>query len=142
MLVHLVFHMDGHRHETGYLLSWILDIAFLLRKWGDLLKLERIEQLMPGKEHIISMFRILRFLEHEFEQKLPDSLANPAQHFKPLTLAEILRQRRLAIWKLPSLRGWLKLGACKLALSSDRGLPYLYISDLLLWPADSVSNLL
>ena len=141
MLVHLIFHMDGHRDETGYLLSWILDVAFVLRKWGDLLNLEQIEQLMPGKEHVISMFRILRFLEQELGQKLPDSLAKKARNFKQLTLEEILRKRRLAIWELPSPRGWLRLGACKLAIWPRENRPYPYLSDLLLWPADSLLNL-
>jgi Uncharacterised nucleotidyltransferase len=40
MLVHLVVHMDGHRDEMGLMLSWLLDIAFVVRKWGDKIDLQ------------------------------------------------------------------------------------------------------
>ena len=132
MLVHLIVHLDGHRHETGPLLCWILDIAFVLRKWEALFELERIEQLMPDKEHMISLFRTLRFLEQEFDEKLPKCLAEAANPFEPFTLAEVLRQRRLALWGLPRPRGWLRLAASQLGFRLRHYYPKLQASDLLL----------
>lgn len=140
MVVHLIVHMDGHRGETGPVLLWILDLAFVIRKWGTLLDLEQIERLMPAKEHFVSLFRTIRFLEHEFNLRPPDCLAEAARRFEPFTLAEVLRQRRLVLWGLPSPLGWLRLGAYRLALLPTKGLPYPNVSDLLLWPADSIRN--
>ena len=140
MIVHLIVHMDGHRCETGPVLSWILDLAFVIRKWGKLLDLERIESLLPAKEHLVSLFRTIRFLECEFDERLPENLAKPAKRFDPFTLAEVLRQRRLALWGLPHPRGWLRIGAYRLALLPTKGLPYPNMSDLLLWPADAIRN--
>ncbi|MBE9041273.1 nucleotidyltransferase family protein [Oscillatoriales cyanobacterium LEGE 11467] len=135
-LVHLVVHMDGHRHETGPLLSWILDIAFVLRKWGDRINLARVEAMMPDKTHWVSLMRSLRFLETELGETLPESLASAAREFEPLTLAEILRQRRLALWGLPHLRGWLRLGASQVDSQLRLQRPALVADDLLLWVGD------
>jgi hypothetical protein len=140
MLVHLIVHMDGHRSETGRVLLWILDLAFVMRKWGALLDLEQIERLMPAKENLVSLFRTIRFLEHEFDERLPDCLADAAKRFEPFTLAEVLRERRLALWGLPQTRGWLRLGAYRLGLRPTKNLPYPNVRDLLLWPADAIRN--
>jgi len=96
---------------------------------------------MPGKKPFISLFRTIRFLQQEFDEKLPECLAEAAKHFEPFTLAEILRQRRLALWGLPHPRGWLRLGASRLGFRLRYHRPNLHMSDLLLWSADSVRNL-
>jgi hypothetical protein len=49
MVVHLIVHMDGHRPQTGLMLQWILDLAFVFRQWGTLLEPERLEKLIPPK---------------------------------------------------------------------------------------------
>lgn len=139
MVVHLVVHMEGHRVETGPMLFWILDLAFVLRKWGALLEPERLAILMP-QEHFVSLFRTIRFLENEFSEKLPECLAEAAHKVEPFTLAEVLRERRLALWGLPGTRGWLRLGACRLGLRPMKGRSYPKVSDLLLWPQDSFRN--
>ena len=140
MLVHLIVHLDGHRSKSGYMLLRILDLAFMFRKWGALLEYERIKKLMPAQKHFSSLFRITRFLEHEFEEKPPEWLANAAKSCEPFTLAEILRERRLAQWDLPSLRGWLRLAATRLALRPRYGCSYPHASDLFLWPIDVIKN--
>ncbi len=131
MLVHLSVHLDGHLPETGPMLCWILDMAFVMRKWGTLLELERIEQLMPTRKNLISLFRTIRFLEHEFGEKPPECLAEAIEDFKPFTLADVLRQRRLALWGLPSLRGWLRLAANQLGFQLKGQYPNLQARDLL-----------
>ena len=140
MLVHLVVHMNGHYYEMGPMLSWILDLVFLLRKWGDLIDLKRLEELMPAQEHFASLFRTLRFLESELGEKLPKCLTEAAKSFEPLTLEEILRQRRLAVWGLSSPRGWLRLAACRLGWRPTRSRSYPHWSDLLTWPTDIARN--
>ncbi|NEQ66795.1 MAG: nucleotidyltransferase family protein [Symploca sp. SIO2D2] len=140
MIVHLIVHMDGHRNETGPIIVWILDLAFVLRKWGALLELEQLAKLMPTKEHFVSLFRTIRFLEHEFNEKPPECLAEVIKSFEPFTLEEILRQRRLALWGLPRFRGWLRLSASKLGFQLRHSRPELYLSDLFLWFSDALKN--
>ena len=135
MIVHLIVHMDGHRIETGRVLFWILDLVFVMRKWGGFLDPKRLESLMPA-ENFVSLFRTIRFLEHEFDEKLPDALVGAAKRFEPFTLAEVVRERRLAPWGLPRPRGWLRLCVYRLGLRPTKGLVYPNISDLLLWPTD------
>ncbi|HIK29957.1 MAG TPA: nucleotidyltransferase family protein [Oscillatoriales cyanobacterium M59_W2019_021] len=139
MLVHLVFHLNGHLNETGLMLSWILDIAFVLRQWGSSLAPARLQQLMPEKRHWVSLFRILRFLEAEFDEPIPECLAASARNFAPFTLGEILRQRRLTMWELPHWRGWLRLGASRLGIELKRGYPTLQGDDLLGWVTDAAT---
>lgn len=139
MVVHLIVHMDGHRGEIGRMLLWILDLAFVMRKWGALLEPERLERLMP-QEHFVSLFRTIRFLEREFDEELPECLADAAKRFEPFTLTEVLRERRLAIWGLPRPRGWLRLCAYRLGLRPTSSRPYPNLSDLLIWPRDALRN--
>lgn len=140
MVVHLIVHLDGHRPKTGLMLQWILDLAFVFRKWGDLLEPERLEKLIPAKTHWVTLFRIIRFLEQEFDQTPPACLAQAAQNFEPFTLEEILRQRRLALWGLPRPRGWLRLGASKIGVQLRHRRPTVEASDLILLLKDAVKN--
>lgn len=140
MVVHLIVHMDGHRPETGLMLQWILDLAFVFRQWGTLLEPERLEKLIPAKEHWVSLFRTIRFLEQEFGEKPPTCLAQAAKNFQPLTLEEILRQRRLALWGLPYPRGWLRLGASRLGFRLHHCRPEIQASDLFLGFTDAMRN--
>ncbi|MGG6296562.1 nucleotidyltransferase family protein [Leptolyngbya sp. AN02str] len=135
MLVHLVVHMDGHLDETGPILIWILDVAYVLRQWRDQLDLARIQQLMPSQDSVDSLMRLVRFLQVEFGEPIPDVLAESAQHYQPYTLDYVLRSRRLTVWGLPSVRGWMRLLACRLGIASDKGRIYPYWRDLMPWSA-------
>ncbi|HIK30433.1 MAG TPA: nucleotidyltransferase family protein [Oscillatoriales cyanobacterium M59_W2019_021] len=116
MVAHLVFHMNGHYDETGPVLLWILDLAFVLRKWGELIQPEILQKLLPSAEHFESLLRIVRFLEEAFNESFPQWLSAEAKRVQPLTLAEILKQRHWAIWKLDRPRGWIKFMAYKLGI--------------------------
>lgn len=140
MVVHLIVHLDGHRPKTGLMLQWILDLAFVFRKWGDLLEPKRLEKLIPSKTHWVTLLRIIRFLEQEFDQTPPACLAQAAQNVEPFTLEEILRQRRLALWGLPRPRGWLRLGVSKIGVQLRHRRPTVEASDLILWLTDAVKN--
>jgi hypothetical protein len=139
MLTHLTVHMTGHMSETGPLLFWVIDFVFLLRKWGHLIDWNLLKQLMPDAESWAFLGRLLRFLEVELNETLPPELAKFAQDYKPLTLALMTRQCRLAVWGLPFPKGWLKLVAYRLGLKSSRELKYPQMSDLFLWAVDAVS---
>jgi hypothetical protein len=141
MLTHLTVHMTGHMSETGPLLFWILDFVFLLRKWGHLIDWNRLNQLMPDPENWTFLGRLLRFLEVEFNETLPPDLSKFAQGYRPLTFEFITRQCRLAVWGLPSSKGWLRLIAYRLGLKSSRELNYPKMSDLVLWIGDSVTSI-
>lgn len=141
MVTHLIVHLDGHWPETGPLLMWMVDLALVLRQWGDRLDPEHIQALLPDRRHWLSLLRILRFLEVEWGEVPPACLQNEVRQVVPLTLASVLRQRRLALWELPRPRGWLKLCATRLGLVPSRDRTYPHWSDLLLWTGDSVSRM-
>jgi hypothetical protein len=136
MLTHLTVHLGGHAAETGPMLFWVLDFAFLLRKWGHQVDLNRLQLLMPDQKSWVFLGRILRFLQVEFSEALPPTLAEFAQHHRPLTLESITRQCRLAGWNLNQPKGWLKLMACGLGIHTNHPPDYPQASDLLLWAAN------
>jgi Uncharacterised nucleotidyltransferase len=136
MLTHLTVHLAGHAAETGPMLFWVLDFAFLLRKWGHQINLNRLQLLMPDAKSWVFLGRILRFLQVEFEETLPHALAEFAQRHKPFTLESITRECRLAGWNLHQPKGWLKLMACGLGLHVNHPPEYPQASDLLLWAAN------
>jgi hypothetical protein len=140
MITHLVVHLEGHRDETGRMLSWLIDVAFVLRKWGDLIEMPKLQELMP-QDALKSLFRIVRLFAEDFGEPIPTSLQEAAQKVPPLTISELLRERRLALWNLSEPKGWVKLAACRLGLHPSEGIPYPYPTDLLLWPKDKISQL-
>ncbi|UBF26550.1 nucleotidyltransferase family protein [Kovacikia minuta CCNUW1] len=131
MLVHLVVHMDGHFYETGPILQWIFDVAFVLRKWRDEINLERLQALMPDHPSFVLLLRIVRFLEVDFGEPVPACLADQVKTCQPLQLVKILRQRHLALWQLFDFKGWVKLALCRLGLRFPENLSYPAVADLL-----------
>ena len=136
MVVHLIVHLNGHAKTTGLELLWIVDLVYVFRRWGAKIQIEQIEKLMPDKESLVCLFRVIRFLETEFNEKFPFGISEAAKSFKPFTLAEILRNRRLALWGLPYPLGWLRLIAAKLGFKFRTSRPDLDRSDLFLGIAD------
>lgn len=141
MISHLVVHLQGHQDETGRMLSWLLDVAFVLRQWGDKIQLEKLQELMPP-DSLKALFQIVRWFEADFGEPIPDSLKEEARKVKALSLDQLLRERRLALWNLSELKGWAKLAACQLGLHPSKGIPYPYASDLVWWPKDRFNQLL
>lgn len=137
MLVHLVVHLDGHWPKTGPLLCWIMDLALVLRKWGDLIDPARVTALVPQQHHLVLLGRLVAFLRDELGETLPQSLAHLASGYRGFTLEQLLRQRRLRAWGLPGARGWGRVLAHRLGVSLKRHYPRLCTSDLLLWTADA-----
>ena len=137
MLVHLAAHLDGHRRDVGPALIWLIDLFFVLQRWHDRISIERVSELMPGAEAMATLLRVLGFLRCELGRELPPGLDEAARQVEPLTLEEVLRQRRLAPWQIPAPRGWLRLAARR--LSGEPGPDRLYprTSDLWQWPADA-----
>lgn len=148
LLVHLVFHLRGHRRDMGYFLAWILDIGLLLNQCRSQLEVERIWALMPNRETAALLSRIIGFFARETGTELIEEMPWERNGHPPLTGREILRIHRRAIWKLERPIAALKLLVRGLNPASAQPLPELRFSDLLQWPGDvvrerrSVSNTL
>jgi len=109
MLIHLVVHLTGHRPKTGLLLGWLVDMAFLVQQRGGDLDQRTLEQLAPRPVDLALLWRILGYLQAEWGLSIPPHLSAGVAGHPPLSIGGILRDRRLALWKLPRLRGWVKL---------------------------------
>jgi hypothetical protein len=138
MIAHLVVHLNGHRKKTGPLLRWILDFAPVARRWGDELDLDRTTALLPSPRDMALLLRLVGFLDRELAQPPPPAFAELAERFPPLTLPEILRQRRLAQWGLPGPLGWARLALCGLGLRSRGGRSYPHPGDFRHAPGDTL----
>jgi Uncharacterised nucleotidyltransferase len=139
MLIHLVNHLESHRSEYGYRLSWLIDLGFLVQLWGPQLDWRKLRALLRGDmQGLVKIVRLLRFLEREFEVPMPAAIASHAGTVRPLSLTSVLRSAHLAPWGLPRPRGWARLLACGLGVAPRRNRPYPNLSDLFLWPEDLV----
>jgi hypothetical protein len=136
MLVHLIVHMDGHRDEMGYLLSWLVDIAFFMRRWGDDLDRDRLAALMPEGEHWASLLCTLRFLEREFDVAPPPCLAALTAGVETFDLDYVMRERRRAPWGLDGPRAWARFLAHRFLGRTIEDMPTPTFDDLRRWPAD------
>ena len=140
MMALLIVHMDGHRGAEGLVLRWLLDIAFVMRHWGQSIDDERFDHLLPSDRHRLLFLRTAGFLASEFGATFPDALFTAAAEVPPLRLAEVLRYRRLSQWNLATLRGWLSLGACLLGVRPRRGRMLPQPSDILTRPHDAATE--
>ena len=140
MLVHLSFHADDHRDETGYYLRWLMDMAFLVGLWGDELEPDRMRALCPSAEVWRSLLRTLRFLAVEVGLALPAPLEREASAARPYDLGYVLRGRRVTPWRLDTVRGWGALTASWLGVHDPDGRALPGPADLLLRPIDLLSD--
>ncbi len=136
LLTHLCVHMLGHYRDTGPMLCWLLDLGFVLRKVGGRIDAARLRALMPSAGHWLSFLRGLGFLSRELGLELPPALARAVARVEPLSLASVLRLRRLALWGLPAPWGWGRLLASLARVRDPKGLPWPSVRDLSLWPMD------
>lgn len=95
MAVHLVVHMNGHRRDVGHLLAWFVDVARLLHAKSASIDAARLAPLLQGGEAWTWLLRTFAFLRDDFGVPLPPALALPSGGLAPLTLAEVLRSRRV-----------------------------------------------
>lgn len=137
MLAHLVVHMEGHIEDLGFVLLWLLDIAFVLRRVGEQLDLSRVRVLLGNEARFVLLSRVLGMLERAGEP-LPRALAGSAR-VPPLSLGFVLRRRRLVPWGLPAPRGWARLLLHHLAVKPVDHRPVPRLMDLVLWPYDALS---
>jgi hypothetical protein len=138
MLAHLAVHMHGHLREIGLVLLWLLDIAFVLRRHGAELEVERVRALCQDDAAFCLLLRTLRLLEHHGE-RLPAHWARCASGLLPLALSTVLRQRRITPWGIPRPKGFMRVLAHRAALRRYERFPLPHASDLLLWPLDELS---
>ena len=129
-LVHLMVHLLGHRPDSGFILGWLLDLAFVVQHEGARLCPDRIKSLMPDGEQEEMLWKALGFLSAHSDLVIPEPLRRSVESTRPLSLQGILRDRRLAQWGLPSIRGWLRILACWTHLKSPPNASYPSIGDL------------
>lgn len=133
---HLAYHAQGHRDSRGYVLRWIVDLHFLMQHCAERLSIDQVKRLLPTSSAALLFLRFMRFLDAYMGTPIPSAIRPHLSTVSPLTLDEVLRSRRLALWGLPSLRGFgrLALGRNKTPAGDLR--PFPKPADLLLWPAD------
>jgi hypothetical protein len=137
MIAHLASHMHGHARELGFVLLWVIDLAFVLRHSAAEIELARVRKLIGDDAAWALLLRLLRLLASAGAE-VPFAFLQAARALPPLTLAALLRQRRITPWGLPAPLGWARLFAHRLRLHrSDRPEPSL--PDLLLWPYDELT---
>jgi hypothetical protein len=98
-LVHLVVHMNGHRHATGHWLAWFVDVALLLRRRAADLDAARLRTLVAaagGAEPATWLWRTVDLVERELGVATPPALARRPPGLATLTLEEVLRSRARA----------------------------------------------
>jgi hypothetical protein len=136
MVAHLVSHMHGHAPDLGFVLLWIVDLVFVLRRFAGELDFQRVRKLLNDDGAWVLLLRMARLLDSAGEPVAP-VLLHAARLLPPLTVGTALRQRRITPWGLPSALGWARLAAHQLGLHrSERPLPRL--PDLVLWPLDEL----
>jgi len=137
MVAHLASHMHGHARELGFVLLWVLDLAFVLRRSAAELDAVRVRKLVGDDAAWALLLRLLRLLASA-GCEVPPAFLHAARALPTLTLPALLRQRRITPWGLPAPMGWARLVAHRLRLHrSDRPEPSL--PDLLLWPYDELA---
>lgn len=129
-LVHLLVHLLGHRQDSGFMLGWLLDLAFVVRHEGARLCPDRIKSLMPDPKQEEMLWKALGFLSDHGDIVIPESLQSSVASVRPLNLLGVLRDRRLARWGLPGIRGWLRMLACRMKLKSPPRASYPSVGDL------------
>jgi hypothetical protein len=138
MLAHLMLHMHGHSGDLGFVLLWLLDVVFVMRRHRSELELARVRSLIHEPGAWALWLRLLGMLAHHGEP-LPDSFRAAAHGLPALSLGQVLRARRITPWGLPAPLGWARLAAHHLSLRdySHRTAPRLL--DLCLMPTDLIS---
>jgi len=136
MFIHLVTHLEAHREGFGYRLSWLIDLGFLVQRWGTELDWYKLRALVRNERSLLMVIRLLRFLERELGVAVPAMIAPHGGTVRPLSLKAVLRSARLAPWGLPRPRGWARLLACRLGVAPRHNRSYPNLSDLFLWPED------
>jgi hypothetical protein len=145
MLAHLVEHSNGHSEESGLVILWLLDIAFVLRRHAAEFDLSELQRLIANRSAWTFFVRLLGLFERH-GLPLPGSLAalRPlGNQFPQLSLATVMRGRRTIPWGLPAPAGYLRVLMQRLSLRdysqhSSRTPPTL--QDLCLQPFDLLST--
>ena len=95
---------------------------------------------MPARQHLASLYRIVRFLENECALKMPLFLSEAARGCDPWTFAEIFRAAPAGLVGPSGLARWLRLGASWLGLKLKNRRQSIRAQDLLFLPRDIIIN--
>lgn len=134
MLARLACHLARHSdpEAKGIHLRWMLDLHFILRRWGGVIDATRLAFLTDTDIGLAMLMRTVGFFCGEMGMRYEgcEELESLGAQFEPLTFREILRSRRLGVWGLPTAEtGWLCLFAHCLRVHTQSGLTVPLLSD-------------
>ena len=133
MLALLISHADGHHDGMGFVLRWMLDVHFFLAAEGDAPDVDRLRELLPQGAPTVLLLRLLHFLEDSLGTPIPECLRPAMGNVPPLTLEEVTRSRRWALWGLPAPLGFARWLARRYDMANGQRRPALKPGDL--WKA-------
>lgn len=136
LLVHLVVHMLGHVEQTGLMIGWMVDLLLVLRRHGSVLDWDFVAQLFPRNGSFEVLLRFVRFFVDHGWLEAPPRLASRLVEVPVLDPGLLLRQRRFAIWGMPSWRGWARWARSWWSPGLAKSRPSLSLHDLLHYPRD------
>jgi hypothetical protein len=113
-LVHLVYHLNGHRAPHGYQLRWFIDILVLLEEEGRLMDLEKLAIAVPDEKLGFWVARLLAFIREDFGVDF--RLTAFPRHTQGFGLEEVFTSRRYASFPLNRLHAWKRLVGCLIGL--------------------------
>ncbi|MEE9391661.1 MAG: nucleotidyltransferase family protein [Planctomycetota bacterium] len=109
-LSHVAYHMAAHWPKTGLQARWVLDYAMLIAYHKRDLKPEEVLRFTPAESRGW-VSGLARFVAEELGLDPHPGLLDIDADGPKITLQEIARSRRRALWGIPKWRGWLRLGA-------------------------------
>jgi hypothetical protein len=136
LLAHLCAHLGGHERDTGPMLCWFFDVAYVLRKHGDTLDLRQLRSRMPSDACYQAFLRIVATLKDSFGFTPPEALAQVAHGVPSYPLQTLLRLRRIALFGTGHARGWATLAVTVLGLRDPKGRVRPRWSELACWSRD------
>lgn len=135
MLAGLACHFARHDcggSSQGISFRWLLDLHFVLRRWGTEINTNHLFYLTDTNPGLALLLRAVGFFCGEMGMRYEgcEELESLGAQFEPLTFREILRSRRLGVWGLPTAEtGWLCLFAHCLRVHTQSGLTVPLLSD-------------
>jgi hypothetical protein len=121
LLAHLCAHLGGHERDTGPMLCWFFDIAYVLNQHGAVLDLARLRTRMPSDACYRAFLRIVVTAMSSFGFQPSAALASEVRDVAPYPLEALLRLRRTALFGVGRARGWATLAVTVLGLRDPKG---------------------
>lgn len=130
MLAHLVAHLRKHLRVVGVSLLWVVDVLLLVQAERDALDLQKVEAVARDAADVQLLGQVLRFGRSICGIEVPPAFDALTRGSQPLSLAWLLRQRRLKAWGFPHRSFYVRYPARLLRLRPYGTRPRLRWSDV------------